>query len=81
MFDDIIDHSYDDIEDIDERTDAIYMELLKVKTHGGNLQNMVLARTDRFFNNYNTYVRLVNNSKNIVNEIKNWLLYDEHSII
>jgi hypothetical protein len=81
MFDDIIDHSYDVIEDIDERTDAIYMELIKVKMHGGNLQNMVYAMTDRFSHNYNTYVRLVKNSKNIVNEIKNWLLYDEHNII
>jgi hypothetical protein len=81
MFDDLIDHSYDDIEDIDERTDAIYMELLKMNTHGGNIQNMVFGRYNRFLNNYNTYLRLVNNSKNIVNEIKNWLLYDEHSII
>ena len=81
MFDDLIDHSYDDIEDIDERTDAVYVELLKLKTYGGNLQNMVLGRDSRFLHNYNTYIKLIANSKNIVNEIKNWLIYDEHSII
>ena len=72
MFDDIIDHAYDSVDNIDEKTDLIYVELEKISKL--KLPEMYSTLIDRFKHNYDLFYKLVDDNRDIKSEIANWIL-------
>jgi hypothetical protein len=72
LFEDIIDHSYDEIDDLDLRIDLIYQELTKIQNL--NFTKIFKQIKDRLHANYMVYSTMINNINTIEHKLKEWIL-------
>lgn len=71
MFDDIIDHSYDFENRIDNRTDMILNQLINLSKI--DLNEFFIKNEDRFKYNYNIYKEIVRNCNTLPKDLQNWI--------
>lgn len=72
LFDDLIDHSYDSVQDLDLRVSLIYQELTKLNDF--DFFTFFKENDHRLYHNFMTYVNMVNNTDKIETELKQWIL-------
>jgi hypothetical protein len=72
LFEDIINHSYDEEENLDLKIDLIYKELNKIQKL--NFSNIFKQIENRLQYNYNLYLNMIDNIDIIENKLKEWIL-------
>ena len=72
VFDDIVNHAYDDESDITIRCKMILQQLLALKQI--DLKHYFESNETRFLHNFNLYQRMISEIDNIDMALKNWIL-------
>jgi hypothetical protein len=72
VFDDLINHSYDNVDDLNIKTNLIYNELNNIMKL--NLKELFLKINNRLLNNYNLYNEMITNIEKTDNKLKQWIL-------
>lgn len=72
LFDDYIDHSYDNVTDIDLKIDLIYNEIIKLSNL--NLPMIFKNEEHRFLHNYKQYENMIKTADIIEHKLKTWVL-------
>jgi hypothetical protein len=72
LFDDIVNHSYDNEVDLDLRINLILTELNKIYNY--NFKNIFEQINDRLYHNYNLYKNMLNHIEDIDKSLKKWIL-------
>jgi hypothetical protein len=72
MFEDIINHSYDEIDDLDLKVNLIYAELNKIIKY--DLKELFLKLNSRLLHNFNLFKELLTHINDTDTKLKKWIL-------
>lgn len=72
LFDDIVDHSYDNELNINVRCEMIFEQLLNLRDF--DFEDYFRKNNERFFHNFTVYKNMVQENKNIHNKLRDWIL-------
>lgn len=72
VFDDLIDHSYDEIDDLDLKVNLIYTELNKLIKY--DLSKLFLKLDSRLLHNFNIFKELLTHINDTDTKLKKWIL-------